>query len=467
MNTKSIRFRVLAWYTITLFFATAFIFSGFYFVTKQILFNKVDQELTTHAEKLAEIVTRQGVNMHEEMLKQQLYNEFSEIPGMVVILMDENGTVVSSSLASGNPYDSYNFLYKQAKEEKIPAFLNLNIKNSPMRITAYPINQNNSIIGVVLVAHPIDAIEKSLNSLLTTLGFIFALLIIPTIIGGRLLAGKIMLPISAISNQMEKIGSEKLEERVDNPQTNDEIEKLVTTFNGLLDRLQDAFERERQFIGDVAHELKTPVATLRSEIELTLSKSRTTNEYKKALEESLIDANSLSTKIANILDLAWIKAENAKLGEEHFSLSNCLNEIREIGIKIALQKQITLESKIEQNIEISGDQDKISRAILNIVDNAIKYTPNKGTVRIDLHKKGDNVIVRVIDNGIGIPKKELPRIFDRFYRGSRANKIFGSGLGLAIAQGIIKAYKGSIDVISSTSKGTTVRVILPLNHISS
>lgn len=467
MNTKSIRFRILLWCSLTLFFATALIFSSFYLVTRQVLFQQVDKELTSHADKLVEIATRQGINMRASMLKQQLFNEFSQIPGMVVVLLNQDGNVIRSSLESSNPYDSYKSLFQKVQNSSGAVFLNLAINNTPMRFIAKPIKDGNDLLGIVLVAHPIKAMQKSLNSLLTDLGAIFALLMLPTILGGCILAAKIMHPISQISDKMEAITSEHLEERVDTPKTGDEIEKLVVTFNKLLDRLQESFQRERQFIGDVAHELKTPVATLRSGIELTLSKKRGSQEYKQVLDETLIDVNLLSTIIKNILDLAWLEADNANLGENHFDLSIALHELKEIAVKLAAQKHIILKGNIEPDIVVTGAEDKITRAILNLIDNAIKYTPNNASVSISLHKKNEQAVVAIKDSGFGIPEKDLSHIFERFYRGSRASKTFGSGLGLAIAQGIIRAHHGDIKITSQVGKGTAVTIFLPLAKVSS
>ena len=140
-----------------------------------------------------------------------------------------------------------------------------------------------------------------------------------------------MEPVSAISKKLAKITSDNLNERVDVPKTSDELEELASTSNSLLDRIAQAFSRERQFIGDVAHELKTPVATLRGGIELVLSKNRTNGEYKQTLSETLIDVNRLSTTIRNILDLAWLGADNANLGEHHFNVSATVMELRDIA----------------------------------------------------------------------------------------------------------------------------------------
>lgn len=467
MNTKSIRFRILFWYSVTLFLITFLIFSSFYLATRQILFRQVDKELLSHAGKLAEIVTRQGIGLHEAMLKQQLYIEFSDIPGMVVVLLDQNGSVARSSLNTDNPYVSYQYLFRQAQNNTEPVYINQDISNKPMRFIAEPIKNGNDLLGVVLVAHPIDAIQKSLNMLLTTLGILFALLMFPSIAAGRILANKIMRPISYISGKMEEISSEHLAERVDTLQTGDEIEKLGVTFNKLLDRLQESFQRERQFIGDVAHELKTPVATLRGGIELALSKNRTNEEYKQSFSETLIDVNRLSTTIKNILDLAWLGAENANLGENRLDLSATLVELQEIAAKLSAQKHIVIKGEIESGVFVVGMEDKISRAVLNVIDNAINYTPQDKTIMISLHKKEGRAVIEVADSGMGIPEKELTHIFERFYRGSKAAKTLGSGLGLAIVQGIIKAHRGEIQVSSKVGKGTLVVITLPLFAVSS
>lgn len=464
MNTRSLRFRILLWYSLTLFLATAMIFASFYLVTRQILFQQVDKELNLHAAKLSEIATRQGVSTYGAIFKQQLYNEFSNLPGMVVVLLDHNGIVVRSSLSPDTPFVSYNFLFEQAQNTPKPVHLNQNISNTAMRFIAQPIKAGNELLGVILVAHPIEAIQKSLNSLLTTLGIVLALLIFPAVLGGRLIAAKIIRPISAISDKMSEISSEHLEDRAANPGSGDEIEKLVVTFNSLLDRLQESFQRERQFIGDVAHELKTPTATLKSGIELTLSKDRTKQEYKKSLVSTLIDTNRLSTTIKNILDLAWLGTPNANHMDRPLDLSAALDDLKEIAVKLGARKHLNVNVDIEPKIIINGAEDKISRAVLNLIDNAIKFTPGGGTITISLHKKNDQAIVIVRDTGIGIPKNELTKVFERFYRGTKVAKTIGSGLGLAIARGIITAHKGNLTLVSQPGRGTTATIFLPITN---
>jgi len=282
--------------------------------------------------------------------------------------------------------------------------------------------------------------------------------------GGYFLANRAIRPISTMSSQLRRINSENLnlDEQVSNPQTGDEIEELAVTFNSLLERLRLTFNRERQFIGDVAHELKTPLSTLHNDIEVAISKERTKEEYKGVLKEAFIDTNRVISTLKNILDLAWSEADSGRMKPDEINLSELIEELKDVASKMATSKHITVEGVVEQNITILGKQDKLYRAMLNLIDNAIKYTPTPGKVTLSLHKKGSKAMIYVKDTGIGIAPVDLPHIFERFYRGSKADKVFGSGLGLAIVLGVIKAHRGTIEANSKIGKGTTITIALPL-----
>jgi len=466
MNRKSIRFQIIFWYSLTLFTITWLIFSGFFLITRQSLYQHVDQELVSHAIRLTDIATSNVTDLHDVILRSDLLKEFSEIPGMMVVILDQNGNIVLSSLGSDDGA-TYTKLFDQVRKSDKPLYVNLTAKSIPMRFVADPVlSRNNVFAGTILVAQPLTIIQNSLDSVLSTLYIVFAILILPIILAGYLLARKIFKPIVAISNKMELVTSEHLNERIENPQTGDELEKLATSFNHLLDRLQAGFTRERQFIGDVAHELKTPISTLRGEVELTLSKPRTTKEYQSAFREALTDINRLSTLIKNILDLAWLNTDTAQLGKQEVNLTNIVNELLDIALKLAAQKNINMKSDIQFGIIVAGSEDKLSRAILNLIDNAIKYTPDRKSVNISLKANKSNAVLEIADTGIGIPEKDLSHVFERFYRGSKVVKTLGSGLGLAITQGIIKSHNGQISISSKVGKGTDVLVSLPLVRIS-
>ncbi len=470
MNTKSIRFRLTFWYTVSLVVAIIVIFISFYFVTRQALHTQTENTLTSHSQKIVEVVTREGSNMHQAIVKEAFVEEFSNIPGMLVVIINSSGTIVSSS-QTVSPTDGVikNF-FKAASLSEKPFFADRIIGSQSLRFLITPIMQNNSLLGVVIIGHPIDVIAKALNNLVTMLGVVFVAFLIPVVLGGYLNARGAVAPISDISKKLKLINSGNLDKRINNPHTGDEIEELSVTFNSLLDRLHSAFIRERQFIGDVAHELKTPLSAQRTNIEVALSKDRSKEEFRDTLEESLVDNNQLSSTLKNILDLAWAQADSAKLQLDRVNLSQIVLDVKDLTMKMVHKKQIAVKGIVQPDIFVNGRKDKLFRSILNIVDNAVTYTPEKGTITISLHKKNGLANIHIKDTGIGIAEKDLPHIFERFYRGStrlparqESDKVFGSGLGLAIASATITAHQGSVEVKSKAGKGSEFTVLLPLS----
>ena len=267
--------------------------------------------------------------------------------------------------------------------------------------------------------------------------------------------------LTSLSSRIKLISSKNLDERIINVKGSDEISQLAVAFNELLDRLDKAFKRERQFIDDVAHEMKTPLATLKSSFEVTLQKERSNEEYKQIIIESTSEIDRLAKTLKDVLDLAWTEAPHESQ-KETFNLYEMMNELIEIGQKLALKKHNHITYSITQNSVMKGFRGRLGRAILNVIDNAIKYSADHGEIHIALLKKQSNAIITVKDNGQGIAESELNHIFDRFYRGSKSNKIFGAGLGLAIAKATIEIHGGTIQVKSGLNMGSTFTITLPL-----
>ena len=272
---------------------------------------------------------------------------------------------------------------------------------------------------------------------------------------------KITQSITNFSLQIRQISSKNLDKRILSIKSDDEIGKLALSFNELLNRLDTAFKRERQFIADVAHEMKTPITTLRSSFEVTLQKERLNDEYKKIIKDSIIETDRLTTTLRDVLNLAWSEVPNENM-RNMFDLSELINEMSEIAQKLAIKKQITVINSITPHIQMLGFRERLGRAILNIIDNAIKYTSYNGKIHISLIREYNNALIIIKDNGQGIEESELEHIFDRFYRGSKADKVFGAGLGLAIAKATIGIHKGVIQVKSKPKMGSTFTIALPL-----
>lgn len=290
----------------------------------------------------------------------------------------------------------------------------------------------------------------------------FALLSVLAIFGFFIIY-KITKSLTNLSSQIKLVYRETLNIRIKGITSRDEIGELADNFNNLLNRLNDSFKREQQFIADVAHELKTPLSTQISSFEVALNKPREKDDYKKTIEEALDEANQLSATLKNVLDLAWSETPNWQKNKNKFNLTEVVDNLFEIAQKMAIKKKIKVSLSTTPKIFITGFKDKLARALLNLIDNAIKYSLYEGKIEIILEKTPNKVLVSVIDNGQGISEEDLPHIFDRFYRGSKTDKVFGSGLGLAIAKSIIALHQGEIKVKSDKGKGSTFIVVLPLS----
>jgi len=449
------------WYSLIFFLTTSIIFAGFYLINKQLLFDQVDNALTTHVTNIKNLIAGKNLNLEQAITKEEFTEEFSEVPGMEIVIMSRTGSIVGSSLNTIPERNKINEFFKTAAESNSPFFKEENIDNTTLRLLVSPVYRENILDGVVIVGHPIGAIKKSLEVLFTTLATLLIGLVILTIAGGYLLAQSAVRPVTNMSRKLKKINSETLDERVEIPPTKDEIAELARTFNDMLDRLAAAFTRERQFIGDVAHELKTPLATLRGTIEIALTKDRDAPDYRKSLKSLLKDVSRLTDTVKNILDLAWYQTENNRRLSEKIDLSALLKEIKDIAVKMVYYKKIAVIGRINRKIFVMGNKDKLFRAILNVVDNATKYT-KQGTISISLGQVENLAVVKISDTGRGISKSDLVHVFERFYRGEKTTKIFGSGLGLAIAKSLIIAHQGKIAITSRIGKGTIVKITLPL-----
>ncbi len=461
INTKSIRFRLTVWYSTALIISIAVIFSSFYIITQRELYRHTDIILASHARQVALSTQKQLENGSLSSQSSLLYNEFGAIPGMVLVVTDKDGGILHSSYPGKSIQTEVTYLFNQIKTGSQEILLNQDFPGTSQRMILLPLSADNQLLGTVMMGHPVDVIRKSLNSLLTNLISLFALLVVPTLFGGWVLAKRAMQPVNAISEQMQRLSSENLTQRIKSPRTHDEIEVLVHTFNSLLTRLAEAFNRERQFIADVAHELKTPLATQRSTVEVLLSKKRTNEGYQKAVADLLIDNKRLTDTVADVLDLAWAEADRTRLNTEKTNLTEVMEELFEIATQLGASKKLEVVKRVEKNVYVTGKRDKISRALLNLVDNAIKYTA-KGTISLSLHTTNNEAILGVKDTGEGVAEGDLPHIFDRFYRGKKSHRVDGTGLGLAIANSIISAYQGTLSVKNNESKGTTFTISLPI-----
>ena len=276
---------------------------------------------------------------------------------------------------------------------------------------------------------------------------------------GYYLARHGIRPVEAIAATARRISSTNLQERIDAEGYPLELASLAGTFNEMLDRLQDSFERISRFSSDIAHDLRTPVNNIRGEAEVALARARTVDEYRGVLESSLEEAVRLSDLIGNLLFLARTESPLVHLRWEHVDVTELLERLREYYEAPALEAGISLRTiSCQQPVVAKLDRMLMQRAIDNLISNAVAHTPPGGTVELVARAEGASIRIDVTDTGVGIPAEALPRVFDRFFRvdPSRSQASGGTGLGLAIVHGIMSLHGGSAEISSKPGSGTTV-----------
>ncbi|MEW6088552.1 MAG: ATP-binding protein [bacterium] len=310
----------------------------------------------------------------------------------------------------------------------------------------------------------INKINAALSKLRLLMMFLLPFTVILTGVLGTFLAKIALNPVDKMVHTIHQITTENLKLRIDIPDTKDEIKRLADTFNQMLARLEYGFNTQRQFIEDFAHELKTPLAVLKGELEVTLKKIRSTEEYESVIQSNLEEVNRISRIVEDLLTIVRFEINVGMLEIKRLDIAGLLQNIADDIKVLALQKNISISCLSKKSIIISGDENQLKRLFLNILDNAIKYTPHNGNISVDITSTDNYVNVAISDTGTGIPENEISYIFDRFYRLKKFNQQPGFGLGLSIARSVIEAHKGKIDVKSVPNKGTTFVISLPLNN---
>jgi heavy metal sensor kinase len=309
------------------------------------------------------------------------------------------------------------------------------------------------------------------HEFLETLAGTFAVVIPITLliagIGGYLLARNSLSPVVAMSEQARWIGAENLDSRLSVRNPDDELGHLAQSFNGLLDRLSASFDRQKRFVADASHELRTPVAILCGETEVALGKQeRSEQEYREALQIVGDESKRLKRIVEDLFTLARADAGQYPLSYTDFYLDEVAAECAKNMRTLAAAKQITLSCEPGGEALIRADEGLTRRMLLNLLDNAIKYTPNGGSVSLRVEEQNNAYQVSVVDSGTGIPTELQSRIFERFFRVDKARSRNeqdggGAGLGLSIGSWIASAHKGKLELTSSTSEGSTFTAVLP------
>jgi signal transduction histidine kinase len=304
-----------------------------------------------------------------------------------------------------------------------------------------------------------EADEIGRDILLGMVGAIPTVLIV-AILGGRWVARKAVRPVDAIRQAAAGITLQNLDKRFPLPATGDEIAGLIDVLNTMLDRLQSSYEQSVRFSAEASHQLKTPLAVLRADVEAMLHAENPCAEAARA-PEMLEQIHQLSSIAENLLLLARADSGRLELQKIAFDLRELLDGICDDARALAEAQHLTVEAKIPDELPIVGDRSSIALVLQNLIENAVKFNVPNGCICIYAETLDGHVQVRIKNNGSPIPPERIPHIFDRFSRAQSHNGVPGRGLGLSIASELIKAHSGSLDLIRSDSAWTEFRLRLP------
>jgi heavy metal sensor kinase len=313
------------------------------------------------------------------------------------------------------------------------------------------------------IAAPIDPVVAELalvrRAILIGLPLVLAL----AGIGGYLLAARALRPLHSMAEQAQRITGSTLETRIEVERAAEEVAVLVASFNELLSRLDQSFDSMRRFVADASHELRTPISVIRGEADVALSQERSNGEYRDTLGIVLDESRRLSRLVDDLLNLARADAGHVKLQTHDFYLNELVAECCRTVQGLANGKRLTLECRTGSDLQFTGDEQLLRRALINLLDNAIRYTPAGGKVTATLETGADRVALRVADTGVGIAPADAARVFERFYRAgeARSRQDGGFGLGLAIVKWIAESHHGAVECTSEVGGGTCFTVRLP------
>jgi len=456
VNTRSIRVRLTAWYAAILAATLAIAGIGVWLALRESIHITVDKELRSRAQAMREFL-RQAEESHEDSIDELMEDASLGPAGLAFRLADPSGRWLYQSRATTD--------WRTASV--IPAqlpprgrFETTAHRGRPVRVISARVP-----MGAVQIGVPLDEFEEMLNGFAWSALLASPLLLLLASAGGYVMSRRALAPVEQISRSASSIEAQNLSQRLPLSGADDELDRLSTTLNAMLERLENSFRRTTQFTADASHELRTPLAIMRTTAEVVRRRPRAEAEYCQALDRIVAECERTTRMVEDLMTLARADTGSRTAVRETVDLAGLLRAACADAGPLAQSAGITLSEGPMDCCTVQADAAALRRLVLILLDNAIKYSQPRGCIEVLLAKAGDKAVLEVRDYGIGIPAEDLPHVFERFYRASkdRSRKIDGVGLGLSIARSIATEHGGAIAIASTPGRGTTVRVTLAVD----
>ena len=463
MNVKSIHFRMTAWYAGLLVCLLILFGASVYFGLRRYLERTVRAALSEQAravgEEIGERVTEKRlptiVNYLNEKFAPQLNARFIRVTnaggGVLYLSKRTSDRLLEPAVVPTPPRQSE---HEYASEAFLP-------NGNRVLVQVFPVvtPDGKFIVEVGSLYGPIDAV---LSGLMMTFALGMPVIVAVAIGGGYLLTRRAMRKVEEVTVQAEHISSNNLSERLPVFQTGDELERLTMALNRMMERLDDAFQHINRFSADVSHELRTPLTILRGELEAAVQQEHLTPELLDLVGSALEETERLRTIVDQLLVVSRLDAGGVQMEKVPLDLGQLATSTAEQMLLLAEEKSITVRCDAQRGVEVEGDPSRLKQVVVNLLDNAIRYTSEGGAISVSAAKQNGWATLIVTDNGAGIPPEALPHVFERFYRADKARSRYlgGSGLGLSIVNAICTAHRGEVEIASTEGVGTTVTVRL-------
>jgi heavy metal sensor kinase len=463
VNVKSIHFRMTAWFAGLLVCLLVLFGASVYFGLRSYLERHMRAALSEQAravgEEISERVTEKRlptiVNYLNEKFAPQLNARFIRITnadgGVLYLSKRTPDRLLDPALVPKPPRQSEN-------EYASVAFLP-NGRRVLVQVVPVSTPDGSFVVDVGSLYGPIEGV---LSGLMTTFALWMPMVVAVAIGGGYLLTRRAMRKVDAITVQAEHISSNNLSERLPVFQTGDELERLTVALNRMMGRLDDAFQHINRFSADVSHELRTPLTILRGELEAAVQQERLSPELQDLVGSALEETERLRTIVDQLLVVSRLDAGDVQMEKVSLDLGQLATSTAEQMLLLAEEKSITVRCQMQAGVEVEGDPSRLKQVIVNLLDNAIRYTGEGGWILVSAATQDGWATLTVTDNGAGIPPEALPHVLERFYRADKARSRYsgGSGLGLSIVNAICTAHRGEVEIASIEGAGTTVSIRL-------
>lgn len=481
---QTIRGRLTVWYAVAMG-VTIIVFAAIIYVLQRSQsFRELDRRVRLEADLIAAVLSEayqaRGVLVApsyvtgQATLEPEVARLLQDVPGFVVVQL-RGGDVAFVSAEAPTVVPAFSPLFDEAEgPARREAFgtIDLNPPIGDVRYFGRPLTEAGPDVTGVVVGIPTAEAELGAQRLLSAMLVTALLIIVASTVIGYVLVGGTLKPVDDIVDEVEAISDGRsLHRRLAEPKTHDELTRLIKTLNAMLARLEVSFATLRRFTADASHELKTPLTVLRSGIERSITHPATPDDVMAALEETLFEVNRMAEMVDSLLTLARADEGRAPLHLDEVDLRETLAEVAETASILGEQASVGVDVQVPQDpVLMQVDRSRVRQLLMNLLTNAIKYTPAGGSVWIESAVEDDQVVITVRDAGIGIAPGDLSHIFDRFWRAdparSRTGARPGAGLGLAICKWIAEAHGGSIEAQSRPGRGTTFTVTLPFGRDS-